>query len=89
MSDQANDEHEHYSMILEWEPSDRIYIVSVPELKGGRTHGETREEAVQQGQEAIEGWIDAMRHWERPVSGPRFFDLDSVGAPADDAFGAQ
>lgn len=78
-----------YSMILEWDPNDRIYIVTVPELPGCRTHGETPEEAVQQGQEAIESWIDAMREWGRPIPPPRHFDLDSIGAAAKEAVGVR
>jgi predicted RNase H-like HicB family nuclease len=62
-------------MVIEWEPQGGVYVVTVPELPGCRTHGKTYEEAVRQGQDAIESWIDAMRYWGRPVPGPRFFDL--------------
>jgi predicted RNase H-like HicB family nuclease len=27
-------EVKHYSMILKWEPDDKIYVVTVPELPG-------------------------------------------------------
>ncbi len=50
---------EHYSMIIQWSIKDVAYIVTVPELPGCRTHGETYEEAVQQGKDAIESWIMA------------------------------
>jgi predicted RNase H-like HicB family nuclease len=46
-----------YSMIIEWDDDDQIFVVTVPELPGCRTHGHTYEEAIKQGQEAIEGWI--------------------------------
>jgi predicted RNase H-like HicB family nuclease len=72
-----------YSMVIEWEPQGRVYVVTVPELPGCRTHGETYEEAVRQGQEAIEGWIEAMRHWGRPIPPPRYFDLDDAAVPAE------
>lgn len=49
---------QQYSVILEWDPRDEIYVVTVPELPGCRTHGETREEAVKQAQDAIQSWID-------------------------------
>ncbi len=48
----------HYSMIIQWDDEDKIYVVTVPELPGCRTHGHTYEEAVQQGQDTIESWID-------------------------------
>ena len=64
-----------YSMIIEWEPIGGVYIVTVPELNGCKTHGSTYEEAVQQGQDAIESWLDAMRHWGHEIPPPRFYDL--------------
>ncbi len=53
------EEVKHYSMIIEWDPDDKIYVVTVPELDGCMTHGHTYEEAVRQGQDAIESWIMA------------------------------
>lgn len=64
-----------YSMIIEWEPLDEIYVVTVPELPGCQTHGATYEEAVAQGQDAIASWIDAKTHWGREIPPPRYFDL--------------
>ncbi len=46
-----------YSMIIQWEPEGGVFVVTVPELPGCRTHGSTYEEAVQQGQDAIETWL--------------------------------
>ena len=62
-----------YSMVIEWSDEDQLYIVTVPELPGCRTHGVTRAEAVQQGEEVIEGWIGATRAWGYPVPPPRDF----------------
>ena len=64
-----------YSMIIEWEPVGGVYVVTVPELPGCKTHGFTYEEAVRQGQDAIESWIDAMRHWGREIPPPHYYDL--------------
>lgn len=74
-----------YSMILEWEPEGKVFIATVPELPGCRTHGHSYEEAVQRGQEAAEGWIEAMRHWDRPIPPPRYFALDTVESEAEAA----
>ena len=46
-----------YSMLIQWSDEDNAYIVTVPELPGCKTHGDTYEEAVQQGKDAIETWI--------------------------------
>ncbi len=65
----------HYSMIIEWEPLDETFVVTVPELPGCQTHGATYEEAVAEGQEVIKVWIEAKTHWGRPIPPPRYFDL--------------
>lgn len=76
MSDQ--DGYDRYSMILEWEPQGAVYVVTVPELPGCRTHGKTLAEAVRRGLEATEGWIESARGWGEPVPPPRHFVLDPV-----------
>jgi len=60
-----------YSMVIEWSDEDRVFIVTVPELPGCKTHGATYEEAVRQGQDAVESWLDAARAWGKPVPKPR------------------
>ena len=61
----------HYSMVIEWSDEDRVFIVSVPELPGCKTHGATYEEAVRQGQDAIESWLDAARARGQRIPEPR------------------
>ncbi len=61
----------HYSMSIQWSDEDQAYIVTVPELPGCRTHGNTYEDAVKQGQDAIESWIMAARADNDPVPAPR------------------
>ncbi len=51
----------HYSMVIEWSDEDQVYVVTMPELPGCRTHGRSYAEAVRQGEDAIESWIDAAR----------------------------
>ena len=72
-----NETYRHYSMLIEWSDEDQVYIVTVPELPGCKTHGSTYEEAVRQGQDAIETWIDAMQAWGRPVPAPRVYAVAS------------
>jgi predicted RNase H-like HicB family nuclease len=61
----------HYSMVIEWSDEDQAYIVTVPELPGCKTHGDTYEEAVQQGQDAIESWIMAAIADNDPIPPPK------------------
>jgi predicted RNase H-like HicB family nuclease len=60
----------HYSMIIQWDSRDNIFVVRVPELPGCVTHGDTYEEAVKQGQDAIESWIMAAIADNGPVPQP-------------------
>jgi predicted RNase H-like HicB family nuclease len=71
----------HYSMTLEWDPQDQIYVVTVPELPGCQTHGRSLEEAVRQGQDAIATWVVGMRYWGRPIPEPRHFAMEEPDAP--------
>lgn len=60
----------HYSMLLEWDPEDRIYVVSVPELPGCHAHGATYEEAARKGRDALITWVDGARHFGDSVPPP-------------------
>ena len=60
------EQYEHYSMIIQWS-DDNAYIVTVPELPGCKTYGETYEEAVRQGRDAIDSWIMVAEELGRPV----------------------
>lgn len=73
-----NKRYEHYSMIIQWSEPDQAYIVTVPELPGCRTHGATYEEAVRQGQDAIETWIEGSNALGLPVPKPRYLRADAV-----------
>jgi len=66
-----NKKYERYSMLIRWSEPDNVYIVTVPELPGCKTHGHTYEEAVQHGREAIELWITASEEWGDPIPEPK------------------
>ena len=67
----SNQKYDHYSMLNQWDKDDCIYVVTVPELPGCQTHGKTYEEAVRQGRDAIESWIEANLARGRPIPEPR------------------
>jgi predicted RNase H-like HicB family nuclease len=83
----SREEYGHYSVIMEWDPEDRVYVVTVPELPGCMTHGATLEEAARQAKDAIESWIDAAREWGRTVPEPSYFDVDSSSNIGHSALG--
>ncbi len=60
-----------YSMLIQWDADDQIYVVTVPELPGCQTHGTTYEEAAHRGQEAIESWIESAQADGAPIPAPR------------------
>ena len=66
----VRDPQSQYSMLLEWDPEDRIFVVTVPELPGCRTHGRTYGEAVRQGQAAMESWLEAAEVEGAPIPTP-------------------
>ena len=69
----------HYSMIIQWDENGQIYVVRVPELPGCMTHGKTYEEAIRQGQDAIEGWISSAIADNDPVPPPRLVTYEDIG----------
>jgi len=48
-----------YHVLLEWDPEDEVWVTFVPALNDLSTFGETREEALANTQEAIEGFFEA------------------------------
>jgi predicted RNase H-like HicB family nuclease len=49
-----------YSILIQYDATDKIYIASVPELKGCMAHGKTREEAIKEVQEAMQLQLEVM-----------------------------
>jgi len=70
-----NEQYKHYSMLIQWDADDQIYVVTVPELPGCMTHGKTYEEAVRQGQDAISTWIDGSQERGLPIPPPRILKI--------------
>lgn len=58
----------HYSMLITWDEEDQIFVVKVPELDGCMTHGRTYIEAVENGIDAMNGWIEVAKNlgWTLP-----------------------
>ncbi len=72
----ANSGQAQYSMVLEWDRHDRMYVVTVPDLPGCKTPGTTRVEAVARGADAIETWLDGVRAWGDTVLEPTTHNLN-------------
>ena len=76
----------HYSLIMVWDPDDKIFVVTVPELPGCRTHGTTYEEAAANAREAIASWVGAALASGEELPDPHverhLFDDEAVLAQA-------
>jgi predicted RNase H-like HicB family nuclease len=63
-----------YSLIVQWSDEDRLYLVTIPEFNElvvmPCTHGKTREEAIRNGEEVIEMYLDAWRAERKPIPEP-------------------
>ena len=60
----------HYSIIIQWSDEDSCYIASLPEFGPyALTHGETYEEALQNGQEVLELLMESTS----PLPPPHIF----------------
>jgi predicted RNase H-like HicB family nuclease len=61
----------HYSINIQWSDRDNVYLVNVPELPGCHTHGETYEEALKNGIEVIELWLETAKEQGWVIPEPR------------------
>ena len=61
-----------YAVIISWSahPGDQVFVADVPELPGCTAHGNTREEALANAQDAITLWLDTCKEFDRPLPGP-------------------
>lgn len=54
-----------YSMIIQWSDADQLFLVTIPEFVDRVvmpcTHGKTREEAIRNGEDVIEMYLEAWQ----------------------------
>ncbi|NJN20636.1 MAG: type II toxin-antitoxin system HicB family antitoxin [Leptolyngbya sp. RL_3_1] len=64
-----------YSMIIQWSEEDQLFLVTVPEFDAlvimPCTHGKTREEAIHNGEEVIDMYLDAWQSEDKTIPAPR------------------
>lgn len=61
-----------YQIVIQWSETDSCFLVGFPDFPGQqwRTHGETYEEAVNQGMEALESLVMAYEASGEPLPEP-------------------
>ncbi len=62
----------HYSMLIQWDPRDNIYVVTIPELARCHTHGNTYTEAIKNALEVFELWIEDAQKAGESIPQPSF-----------------
>ncbi len=68
-----------YSMRIEWSDEDSLFLVTIPEFSNlvlmPCTHGKTREEAIRNGEEAIEMYLDAWQNEKLAIPQPYILQM--------------
>ena len=63
-----------YSMIVQWSDEDQLFLITIPEFADRVimpcTHGKNREEAIHNGEEVIEMYLEAWQAEGEPVPEP-------------------
>ncbi len=65
----------HFQVLLEWDPEDEVWVTHVPALNALSTFGDTREEALANTREAIEGYLEAASKEGIPTPGDHQIEL--------------
>lgn len=67
-----------YSVFIQYDPIDKIFVASVPELSGCMAHGETKEEALKEIEVVKDMWIESALEGGEKIPEPSLFDGVSV-----------
>ena len=62
-----------YSILIQYDKNDNIYIASVPELNGCMAHGKTQEDAMKEIKIALELWVEELTESGMEIPEPMFF----------------
>ncbi len=62
-----------YSIYIQYDNVDKIYIASIPELQGCMAHGETKEEALKELEIACELWLETARELGKEIPQPALY----------------
>jgi len=62
-----------YSILIQYDDRDKIYVASIPELQGCMAHGNTQEEAIAEIKIALELWLEEAKESKVVVPQPMLF----------------
>ena len=68
-----------YSMIVQWSEEDKLFLVTIPEFANlvvmPCTHGKTRQEAISNGEEVIEMYLEAWKAEGEIIPKPKTVEI--------------
>jgi antitoxin HicB len=57
----------NYTVVVTYDPKEKVYNVTVPALPGCLTWGRTKRQALSRAKEAIEGYIETLKSFGDPI----------------------
>lgn len=63
-----------YSIFIQYDTQDKIYVASIPELSGCIAHGDTREQAMQEIEVAKDLWLETAKEKHIPIPEPSYYN---------------
>ena len=67
-----------YSVLIQYDPADKIYVASIPELQGCMAHGKTQQEAVSEVNVVKDMWIATAKEKGLQIPKPALFNSVAV-----------
>ncbi len=64
-----------YSIFIKYDPSDQIFVASIPELPGCMAHGKTKEQALKEVEIAKELWSETALEDGEEIPEPNLFSM--------------
>jgi len=64
-------------MLIQWSDEDGVYVVTLPEFGGCKTHGSTYEQAAKQGRQVLELLVESCLEDKESLPAPNKLETKS------------
>lgn len=68
----------NYSVLIQYDDMDKIYVASIPELQGSMAHGDTPEEAFREVNILHDMWIETANEKGMTIPEPQLFNKVTI-----------
>ena len=62
-----------YSVNIQYDNQDNIFVAYIPELPGCMAHGKTKQEALAEIEVAMDLWLDVAAEENKPIPKPKYY----------------